>query len=574
MAEHELSILVRAKGALQAARDIGKVDTAAGRLGQTAGRGLRTAARNTALIGAGIAVGVAAGVRSGIQSLADLEDATTAVTGALVTAGHQGEVTAAQVATWANDIERDIGAAFDDKDIVSATATLIRFGKVTPANLRPAMEVMTDLAVKTGSVESASTLLAKALADPEKAAGKLARAGVVLTKEQQKQIKAMVKAGDTAGAQALILDTLAKSTEGAAAASQGPYRRSLAVLADVTEDAQRALGEGFLPVITKVADLLQGELAKPSTIANIREFGKNLASGLDNLISIAKSLPWGAIGTSLQVAGTGAKTILTAFAGLPPWVQTAVLTSWGLNKLTGGALGSIVGQLGSGLIKGILGMNAGVVNINAGVVNGGGGVPGVPGGKGGGGSILGKIGGAILPVTIAAIAAGVAFEVVGLNDPKHRTSDGRPMRGTNDRNEQLVNIDNNIRALKERAATDPVARRQLAEQQALKARLLAGESSRKVDATTALAQQRKGEQTALSSSQRWLAAYNAKSQRTNTLLGDVGLKAQRAGERAAGAIKAKDLSVRVANNVSVRATLSTRDSTASARTYSNAIRHL
>jgi hypothetical protein len=37
--------------------------------------------------------------------------------------------------------------------------------------------------------------------------------------------------------------------------------------------------------------------------------------------------------------------VLGAFNSLPPWIQTAVLTGWGLNKLTGGALGNIAGIL-------------------------------------------------------------------------------------------------------------------------------------------------------------------------------------------------------------------------------------
>lgn len=403
MAEHELSIIVKAKGAIQAARDIGKVDTAAGRLGRTASRGIRTAAGNAAIIGTGIAVGIGVGVHRGIESLAELEDATTSVQGSINQLGLQGQLSASQVAIWANDIERDIGAAFDDKAIVAATSNLIRFGKVTPSNLRPAMEVMTDLATKTGSVESASSLLGKALADPTKAAGRLARSGVILTKQQQEQIKAFVKAGEVGKAQKVVLDALEQSTRGAAAASQGPYRRSLSVLADVTEDAQRALGEGFLPVIEKVSDLLGSELAKPSTLANIREFGRGLAGGLDDLVDIAKSLPWAVIGDSLKIAAAGAKTVLGAFASLPPWVQTAVLTGWGLNKLTGGALGGIVGEVGKGLVKGVLGMSAGVVNIKAGVVQGvGGGVPGA------GGKTGGIAGAASKALSVGAIVAGVA----------------------------------------------------------------------------------------------------------------------------------------------------------------------
>lgn len=365
-------------------------------------KGLSSAATNLTkigLVGAGL-LGVA--VKGGLESLATLESGVTSVDGAIKQLGLTGKVTGAQVATWANEIEASIGAAFDDKDIVQATTTLLRFGKVTPANLKPAMQVMTDLATKTGSVDSAASLLAKALADPAKAAGKLARAGVILTKVEQANINALIKAGKFGKAQQVVLDALTKSTKGAAAASQGPYARSLSTLKDVAEDAQRALAVGFLPVIEKVSSLLSTELAKPQTLGNIKEFGKGLAGGLSSLIDVARGLPWGTIGDSLKIAGSGAKAILEAFTNLPPWVQGAVLTGWGLNKLTGGALGTIVGELGKGLIRGVLGMTAGVVNITAGVVNGG----GVPGVAGAGGILggLGTVAATVLPlVGVAAI---------------------------------------------------------------------------------------------------------------------------------------------------------------------------
>lgn len=404
MATHKLSILVEAIGTSKASKQLQGVDRTISNIGSRAGQGVRTATGNIVKLGAIAAGGIALAVHSGIQSLADLESATSSVDGAIRQVGQTGQITAAQVAGWANEIEAATGAAFDDKDITSAAANLIRYGKVVPANLRPAMTVMTDLAARVGSVDTAGELLAKALADPTKAAGKLSRYGIVLTKQQQAQIKAMVKAGDTAGAQALLLDELAKSTTGAAEASQGPYQRAMSVLADTSEDAKRALAEGFLPVIMKVADLLQGELAKPSTLANLREFGTTLASGLDDLVDIARNLPWGAIGDSLKVAGAGAKTILGAFSSMPPWIQTAILTGWGLDKLSGGALSGIVGELGKSLIKGVLGMNAGVVNIKAGVVNGAGGVGGAAGAAGGG---MGKLGKALAGASIVGDIAGV-----------------------------------------------------------------------------------------------------------------------------------------------------------------------
>lgn len=398
----DLPLYIKLLAKDMASKTIANVSKEVGTLGRISGhaqRGVRNLATNLARVGAVAAVGIGAAVKSGIDSLAELESAISAVDGAA--SQMSLAVTGTEIAKWANEIESAVGAAFDDKAITAATANLIRYGKVSESNLRPAMVVMTDLAARTGDVGSASNLLARALADPAKAAGRLSKSGVVLTKAQQDTIKAMVKANDVAGAQDYILSELAKTTGGAAAAMNGPYKDAMLTLGDVTEDAQRALAEGFLPVLVKASKLLKGALADPTVVANIRSFGQTLATGLDSLIEIARNLPWTQIGDSLRLAGAGAKAVLGAFSSLPPWVQTAVLTGWGLNKLTGGALGAIVGELGKGLIKGVLGMTAGVVNINAAKVFGGGGLPGGAAPKGG------------LP-TGAAPAAGLGLGAAGL----------------------------------------------------------------------------------------------------------------------------------------------------------------
>ena len=404
----DIYILLRAKDmASKTIKGVNKQIGTLGTAGAKAGAALKTAAIGAAAIGTTIVV---ANIKSGIDSLAELESATTSVQGAIEQMGLAGQITSGQVADWANEIENATDAAFDDKAITRATTTLIRYGSVAPKNLRKTMEVMTDLAAKTGDVESASTLLAKALADPAKAAGKLARMGIVLTKAEQDQIKAMVKAGDAAGAQAKLLDILAQKTTGAAKASAGPYRDAMNKMADAVEDAQRALAIGFLPVIEEVADWLGRELVKPSTIASIKEFGKGLAGGLKAAVTWAKQLPWGEITAGLKAAAGFAKGMIDAFMAMPTEVKGIIIALAGLNKLTGGAVGSIVGELGKGLIKGVLGMTAGVVNINAGVVNGGG-LPTGGAGAAGGSALSSTIKGAarlILPFLPAAIAIGAS----------------------------------------------------------------------------------------------------------------------------------------------------------------------
>jgi hypothetical protein len=401
------------KGLTNAEKNLGKFESTAFRVGQNIGNGFKSLGKNLATIGAIGVGGLTLAVKGGLDDLATLENAVTSVDGAIQQLGLTGQLTGKQVAKWANDIEADIDAAFDDKAITQAATTLLRFGHVAPNALEPALRVVADLAAKTGDVESASNLLARALVDPTKAAGKLARAGVVLTKQQQEQIKAMTEAGDVAGAQAALLDAVAKSTAGAAKAMAGPYQDALNKTHDAVEDARKALAIGFLPIITKVADKMSKITADPKALASIEAFGKTLAGGLDSLISTAERLPWEAIGSSMQIAGMGAKALLDAFVSLPPWVQTAVLTGWGLNKLTGGALSGIVGELGKGLIKGVLGMNAGVVNINAATVNGVGvgGTPGTAAGALGAAGVTGRlaqIGNIVMKVAIVGIAADVA----------------------------------------------------------------------------------------------------------------------------------------------------------------------
>src|SRR6185369_4414872 len=170
-------------GGQKAIGTLDKISTKTVAVGTAIGTGLERLAE------AGIRK-VGSAITGGLDSLATLESAVGSVDAAIKQVGLTGQVTGSQIAGWANEIEANIGAAFDDKDITQAATTLIRFGKVTSANIKPALVVMTDLATKTGSVDSAASLLAKALADPAKAAGKLARAGVILTKDQQEQVKA------------------------------------------------------------------------------------------------------------------------------------------------------------------------------------------------------------------------------------------------------------------------------------------------------------------------------------------------------------------------------------------------
>lgn len=72
-------------------------------------------------------------------------------------------------------------------------------------------------------------------------------------------------------------------------------------------------------------------------------------------LDIAANFDWEALADGLKTAAGFAKNVVDAFMGMPDWIKTAVITGWGLNKVTGGA----VFDIGKDLVKGVVGGLAG-----------------------------------------------------------------------------------------------------------------------------------------------------------------------------------------------------------------------
>lgn len=186
-----------------------------------------------------------------------------------------------------------------------------------------------------------------------------------------------------------------QNANGTAAAQMSERQQGLnfqlARLKALARDAGITIGSKLLPKLTPLAERLVAFLEENQP--EIERFGDQLAEGFDKAAEFAKDIPWEAIGSGLKTAAQWSGELFKLFATMPPEVQASIVALAGLNKLSGGAVGSLVGELGKGLIKGVLGMTAGVVNIRAGVVTGGGvgaGGIGVAAGKGGIGT-LGKV---------------------------------------------------------------------------------------------------------------------------------------------------------------------------------------
>jgi hypothetical protein len=168
-------------------------------------------------------------------------------------------------------------------DAVQASSDLLlTFTQVGKQVFPDAQKAIVDMSAALGQDLQSSTIqLGKALNDPVKGITALKRVGVSFTADQQNQIKTMVKAGDTMGAQKLILKELntefGGSAEAAVKADGGVTQldNSMKVL-------QENIGQKMLPVQVafKKAQLDVASFLVDKAAPAVVGFGQSIARDL------------------------------------------------------------------------------------------------------------------------------------------------------------------------------------------------------------------------------------------------------------------------------------------------------
>lgn len=189
--------------------------------------------------------------------------------------GGAAKVTAGQVGDLAASISNKTGV--DDEAIQSGANLLLTFknvrneiGKGNQVFDR-ATKAAADLsAAGFGDLNGASKQLGKALNDPVKGMTALSRSGVTFTKQQEKQVKALVKSGDVLGAQKIILGEVEGQVGGAAEASATAGDKAAVAFGNLKEQ----IGTALLPVVDKVANAITSDV-----VPAISNFVSEMQSG-------------------------------------------------------------------------------------------------------------------------------------------------------------------------------------------------------------------------------------------------------------------------------------------------------
>jgi len=243
------------------------------------------------LLGAGAAA---------IALAADAEKSATKLNAAYKNMGSKSGKTLDQLTAQATELGE--ATTFDDEGIMEAQATLLSFGVVAGEAFDRTIVAATDLAAATGKdLPTATALLGKALADPAAAAGKLAKAGVVLTEQQEKQIAAFEEAGDKAAAQGVILEALEGRYKGVNEALSNTAAGETAQAFEDLANAGEAIGAIFLPIL---ADLAKG-------LQTVAQFFTSLSPEVQRFIVIIAGVV-AAVGPTIFVIGK----LVTAFKGV------------------------------------------------------------------------------------------------------------------------------------------------------------------------------------------------------------------------------------------------------------------
>lgn len=258
-------------------------------------------------------------------------------------------------------------AAIDDEVIqggenILATFTRIRAGGPDKVFERASMAAL-DMAASMGhgevtadNLQAANLRLGKALNDPLKGMSALTKVGVTFSKQQREQIANFVEAGDTAKAQGVILDEVAREFGGSAGAAATGWDKFKVSLGNF----QEFVGSALVPVIdragTFLADLVPQLEAFATSVAkkfgpalgdltdkiqdkfddfklDAKEFTENLVASIkktaqpliDAFVESVKTGDWSKFGAALgealqKVIGNGAELMTRAFSGVD-WVE-------------------------------------------------------------------------------------------------------------------------------------------------------------------------------------------------------------------------------------------------------------
>lgn len=252
-----------------------------------------------------------------LTAFMDAEKAQALLEQAIRQTGGAAGFTAAQLREQAGALEA-LTAIDGDSIMQDVQLQLLTFGNISGEVFQRAQIAAMDLSTVLGSdLRSQTIQLGKALNDPIRGLGGLAKAGIQFSEEQKTLIEGFVKTNQIAKAQAIILDEVSRYYGGAAATAAGTLSGQIAGLGLAFEGLQEEFGgvlAGMLPpLIAGLRGLVDVFAALPDPVKEMIVSVGLVAGALGPVLGVVGLLTIGitAIAAPVLVA-VGAFAALTA----------------------------------------------------------------------------------------------------------------------------------------------------------------------------------------------------------------------------------------------------------------------
>jgi len=229
-------------------------DDRASRVLRGVGGGIRKLGKLAGLAAIGGFAALGAGAVLATKAFVEQEKQETQLNAVLKSTKNAAGLTATEIKKMATSLQQS--TTFGDEAVLSGQNLLLTFTKIGKDIFPEATETMLDMSQALGQdMKSSAVQLGKALNDPVLGVSALSRVGIQFTESQKDTIKTLVKAGDTLGAQKIILKELKTEFGGSAKAARKTFGGAMIALKNTVGDAMETIG-------SKVAEALEGPITK------------------------------------------------------------------------------------------------------------------------------------------------------------------------------------------------------------------------------------------------------------------------------------------------------------------------
>jgi hypothetical protein len=214
---------------------------------------------NTILVGSGLASifsGFSSQFAKAFQDTNRREQEISKLNTALKATGGISGYAGSELVKMADQMQELTG--IEAETAMGAQAVLLQFQNLRGDVFKDILTAAADFSAQTGmELPAAAEKLGRALNDPLKGFQQLAKEGVVFSAEQKKLAEEMIRVGDVAGVQRVMLDGLASTFGGSAEAKAKTFSGQMMILSNTVEDVFEAIASALTPALTNLIPYLQ-----------------------------------------------------------------------------------------------------------------------------------------------------------------------------------------------------------------------------------------------------------------------------------------------------------------------------